>query len=220
MCGFSKKKKKPAYGIEPVLVPSGTKLPSFVHLPIVGEIAVGKTSLLHRFVGQQFPTGTTPTIVDFFVREFHMLNGEVVQLRLVDTGGQERFYALSKTFLQRADGVIAVYDESRPETLVKLIEYWLPLVRQAAGNARFMLVVGNKRDKSTKSTDQQIDNCLELLHQACQTFKVTHIRISAKLTPNAECEAVFEAFARRVIRNLKDGEPSEVDGFQMVSLKD
>jgi len=67
---------------------------------LIGESAVGKTSLLQRFAKNDFPLNHLPTIaIDFKVKSIE-LNGQIVKLQLWDTAGQERFNTLTSSFFK------------------------------------------------------------------------------------------------------------------------
>ena len=64
---------------------------------ILGDFAVGKTSLISRFQGKGFQTATQITTgVDRSI--FSVRAGEsYVNLEMWDTGGQERFFAIARS---------------------------------------------------------------------------------------------------------------------------
>ncbi len=47
--------------------------------------------------------------IDFQIKNITIGN-EIVKLQIWDTAGQERYFALTKQYFQKADGVIVVYD--------------------------------------------------------------------------------------------------------------
>jgi hypothetical protein len=71
-------------------------------LVVLGSQAVGKTSLVHRFVHHSFapPASMTSTIGASFItkRVTDADSGTVVRLQIWDTAGQERFRSISKLY--------------------------------------------------------------------------------------------------------------------------
>jgi GTPase SAR1 family protein len=49
-----------------------------------------------------------------------------VNVHIWDTAGQERFFALTKAYFQRADGVLLVYDVNDRLSFEKIESYWMP----------------------------------------------------------------------------------------------
>jgi Ras-related protein Rab-1A len=84
---------------------------------IIGDQAVGKTSLMVKFAENQFKGDYKPTIgIDFKVKKIKVNDNTVVKLQVWDTAGQERFRTISQTYYQRADGVILAYDCSNSQS--------------------------------------------------------------------------------------------------------
>ena len=64
---------------------------AFVKLVVIGDSAVGKSSLIHFFQKGQFSDHFKPTIgADFANREV-ILEDKICVLQIWDTAGQERF---------------------------------------------------------------------------------------------------------------------------------
>ena len=77
---------------------------------LIGNSAVGKSSLLLRFAENTFPESFLPTIgVDFKIKTF-LLEGQTVKLQIWDTAGQERFKTITSSYYKGAHGIIIVFD--------------------------------------------------------------------------------------------------------------
>lgn len=83
---------------------------------MVGEGAVGKTSIMNRICKNEFHTVEKPTIGTKLLQ--HSL-GKLV-LDIWDTGGQPAQYATMKARVKRADIILAIYDVSNKESLVAI----------------------------------------------------------------------------------------------------
>lgn len=65
---------------------------------LLGDMSVGKTSLLHRFTEGKFSEAYKATItLEHVEKEVH-LDGRTFILRIVDTAGQDRFKSLTQNF--------------------------------------------------------------------------------------------------------------------------
>eukprot|EP01012_Entosiphon_sulcatum_P033568 TRINITY_DN424_c0_g1_i2.p2 TRINITY_DN424_c0_g1~~TRINITY_DN424_c0_g1_i2.p2 ORF type:complete len:148 (-),score=35.14 TRINITY_DN424_c0_g1_i2:71-514(-) len=99
---------------------------------VIGNSGVGKTSLVHRFVDDNFSSEFQSTIgVDF---KIHMMtvDGQVVKLQLWDTAGQERFQGITKSFYRGANGILVCFDVSSRASFEAVDELWMRLVRENA----------------------------------------------------------------------------------------
>jgi len=105
--------------------------------------------MLLRFTDDAFDENLGSTIgVDFKVKVVEAQTKRV-KLTLWDTAGQERFRTLTSSYYRGGQGVILVYDVTRPETFEHL-QQWLDEVEAYTPNAGadiVKLLVGNKIDR-------------------------------------------------------------------------
>lgn len=77
---------------------------------LIGNSAVGKSSLLMRFAEDIFSDTFLPTIgVDFKIRTIQAA-GSKVKLQMWDTAGQERFKSILTSYYKGTHGVLLVFD--------------------------------------------------------------------------------------------------------------
>ncbi|MFX1492362.1 MAG: Rab family GTPase [Promethearchaeota archaeon] len=111
---------------------------------VVGDAAVGKTSLLVRYVKGIFnPTYILTIGVAFHVKDI-LLGEHVLRLQLWDTGGQERFGPIRQLYYRGTKGVLLVYDRSNRESFDRAA-YWFKEVQRGCGDVPVVLVA-NKAD--------------------------------------------------------------------------
>ena len=112
---------------------------------LTGAAAVGKTSLVQRFIKNRFQANYKLTVgVDILTKDVEFRQGEIATLSIWDIGGQQRFEFIRSTFYKGAAGTLLVFDLTREQTYNE-IRKWLTEIRQFAGNIPFVLI-GNKAD--------------------------------------------------------------------------
>ena len=112
---------------------------------LIGNSAVGKSSLLLRFSDNIFNESFLPTIgVDFKIRTID-LGGKTAKLQIWDTAGQERFKTITATYYKGAHGIILVYDITDKQSF-RDIDNWLGEVEKHASENVVKMLVGNKCD--------------------------------------------------------------------------
>ncbi|GAM27120.1 hypothetical protein SAMD00019534_102950 [Acytostelium subglobosum LB1] len=118
---------------------------------LVGETAVGKSSILVRFTDNTFTPHFAPTLgVDFNVKTIrNKETGQIVKLQLWDTAGQERFKSITQTFYRGSHGVIVVYDTTDPKSFERC-RSWIEEINQYSNGGMIMILVGNKSDLVTQ----------------------------------------------------------------------
>lgn len=126
---------------------------------LLGDGAVGKTSLVHRFVEGVFNERYKATIgVDIFSKNVATPNGEV-ELQLWDLSGQAHFSAVRSKFYNKADGALLVFDLTNKQTFENL-DSWLAEAKGGVGSDIPMFILGNKMDLSDLLAiqDQEIES--------------------------------------------------------------
>nr|KAF6309077.1 hypothetical protein mPipKuh1_009182 [Pipistrellus kuhlii] len=88
---------------------AGNKICQF-KLVLLGESAVGKSSLVLRFVKGQFHEYQESTIGAAFLTQTVCLDDTTVKFEIWDTAGQERYHSLAPMYYRGAQAAIVVYD--------------------------------------------------------------------------------------------------------------
>ena len=118
---------------------------------MLGDFAVGKTSLVQRYVYNLFSDSYMSTIgVNIFRKELNLSNGALVRLLIWDLAASEKFNGTRTSYLKGAAGALLVCDLTRPQTLQNLDKYYQRL-REVSPQAT-VLMLGNKSDLVQEET--------------------------------------------------------------------
>ncbi len=176
-----------------------------IKICLVGEAAVGKTSLIRRFVLDDFDDkyiqtlGTKVSKKELTVPQ----DGEVVKVDMTiwDIMGQKGFRELLKeAYFYGAKGVIAVCDVTRKTTLDDLDD-WIEGVYSVTGKIPIQFMA-NKWDLK-----EQAEIGEEELVQATKAYESPYHLTSAKTGENVE--SAFQSLAERIAREkLTKREPA------------
>ncbi len=113
---------------------------------MLGDPAVGKTTLVARFVHKIYRPSYKQTMgLDLTLKKI-AYKGEIFRIQLWDLASQKAFAPMRKRFYTGAVGALCVYDLTRRQTLVNL-GTWLNEMQEIAGDVVFV-VLGNKSDLS------------------------------------------------------------------------
>merc|ERR1712179_808461 len=118
-------------------------------LVLLGESAVGKSSLVLRFVKGQFHEFQESTIGAAFLTQTVCLDDTTVKFEIWDTAGQERYHSLAPMYYRGAQAAIVVYDITNADTFTRAKSWVKELQRQASPNIVIALA-GNKADLAAK----------------------------------------------------------------------
>tara|TARA_B100000767_G_scaffold102191_1_gene98135 strand:- start:786 stop:1382 length:597 start_codon:yes stop_codon:yes gene_type:complete len=134
-----------------------------VKVVILGDSAVGKTSMIQKYVSNNSQTLSTTLGAIYVQLEHNFLKDDkeiTFPIQFWDTAGQERYNSLIPMYVRNSDIIIMAFDLSNKETFNSL-DKWLKLTKNA-GNFKYILV-GCKEDLSSSNgpTDSEINIYLE-----------------------------------------------------------
>ncbi len=178
---------------------------------LLGDGAVGKTSLIRRFVVDKFSDDYITTIGTKVTKKDLRIEspGKVTDITFMiwDVLGQKGYKNIQESSFQGAKGALLVYDVTRPDTLRSAQEYWIPHLVQVTTPIPVVLV-GNKVDLAKDRARARDD-----LEDASEELHVSGFLGSAKTGENVESS--FVALAKAVIAEtearVRKGEQVEED---------
>lgn len=115
-------------------------------LVLLGESAVGKSSLVLRFVKDQFDDYRESTIGAAFLTQTVTLEDQTtVKFEIWDTAGQERYKSLAPMYYRNANCAVVVYDITQAASLEKA-KTWIRELQRQADPSIVIALCGNKLD--------------------------------------------------------------------------
>ena len=130
---------------------------------LMGDSGVGKTSIFKRYIFNDYDEKeTTASIgIDFEMKNLEY-NKKKYSICLFDTAGQERYRAITKSYLNNGQGVFLVFDMSNKNSLISIINYWIDMIQEFDKNYK-LIILGNKDDlkEEDKISFEDINKQLE-----------------------------------------------------------
>ena len=125
----------------------------------LGEGGVGKTSFIKRYVHNTFDLNCSSTIGQSILFQEFEKDGKTIQLKFIDTVGQEKHKALSKTYYRNADGVLFVFSLDDQNSFDQ-IQIWMSFFTQNKQNYENIPIylIGNKCDLIQVVNEESIEN--------------------------------------------------------------
>ena len=112
---------------------------------LLGETAVGKTSIIKRYYEGQFNENEESSITMSYVDKTIEIDEEKYKLIIWDTIGQETYRSISKLFLNESKIVILVYSIENKSSFTNL-DFWYNLYLEELGKEVILGIAGNKAD--------------------------------------------------------------------------
>ena len=105
----------------------------------LGDSGVGKSSIIMRYIHNTFSDNHISTVgVGFSYKEVTVKDGTKIQLKLIDTAGQEKYKSISKSYYKNAEGVLFIfaYDDKKS---FDDIEDWCILLKKIVTKKKIFL---------------------------------------------------------------------------------
>ena len=121
---------------------------------LIGDVDVGKTSILTRYFNNNFSEVTESTIGIEFKTKIFIRDNLSIKLQIWDTSGQERFKSITQNYFRDADGLLYVFDVTN-ENSFKSIENWLKMSNDNNNKDFIKILIGNKTDLEGRSITKE-----------------------------------------------------------------
>jgi len=126
-------------------------------LVLLGESAVGKSSIVHRFVKDSFDDFRESTIgAAFLTQTIQLDDSTTIKFEIWDTAGQERYKSLAPMYYRNANAAIVVYDITQESSLERA-KSWIKELQRQANQDIVIALAGNKLDLAE---ERQVDQTL------------------------------------------------------------
>ena len=180
---------------------------------LLGEMSVGKTSLINVYFDKQFHNKVNPTIGAEAKSKIVNINETTYKINMWDTAGAERFRSINQIFIKDSDIVILVYDITNQKSFSEL-SFWAKYAEELLGKDVILGVVGNKMDLFQEFDEEQIvskDEGEKYANEIGALFCETSAKEDAK---------GFESFVHNLINDFNSkGRVSKSDNIRLSLVK-
>lgn len=166
-------------------------------LVLLGDSAVGKSSIVLRFVKKQFFEYQESTIGAAFLTQTIQLSDSIVKFEIWDTAGQERYASLAPMYWRGAAAAVIVYDLTNRQSFLRA-KAWIKELQRGGSPNIVICLTGNKTDLAEQ---RQVDS--EEAKAYADEQGILFFETSAKTNTN-----VNELF-RTVAQKLPKGAPQQ-----------
>lgn len=188
---------------------------NLIKLLVLGDVSVGKSNFLFRFIEDKFLDNHLPTVgFDYKSQIITLPDKSVVKLQIWDTVGEEKFMSINQSLLAKVHGVILIYDIT-DQTSFEHITNWLKIIREANENASLILVA-NKCDEEDKRVVSEEEG-----NKIAEENNISFVEASAKENINVKetFVKIAEEIMLRVTKKGKADDSSRTSSSEMMFRK-
>lgn len=164
---------------------------------MVGSGGVGKSALTLQFMYDEFVEDYEPTKADSY-RKKVVLDGEEVQIDILDTAGQEDYAAIRDNYFRSGEGFLCVFSITEMESFAATADFREQILRVKEDENVPFLLVGNKSDLEDK---RQVS--VEEAKNRADQWNVNYVETSAKTRANVD-KVFFDLMREIRARKMED----------------
>ncbi|OMJ86679.1 hypothetical protein SteCoe_11765 [Stentor coeruleus] len=176
-----------------------SKAPIQVKVVLLGDSGVGKSSIVLRFVADNFKSDAEATIGASYMGKILQFNDKMIKFNIWDTAGQERYHSLAKMYYRDATAAIMVYDITKKDSFEGL-KRWHKELTDFGPKDISVIIAGNKEDLVQNEAVSQ-EEALQFAKSIGALYKKT----SAKT--NVGVELMFRDLAAKMFPDVDNHQP-------------
>ncbi|MHA1975085.1 MAG: Rab family GTPase [Candidatus Hodarchaeales archaeon] len=165
---------------------------------LIGDGAVGKTSIRRRYMGEGFKSDFLATMGADFAYLKTQVDGFTIEWQIWDLAGQPAFRNVMKAYYKGAMGALAVYDVTQPRSLDN-IDSWVAEARtrtETSGNVLPVVLCGNKIDLR-----EEVPGCVKTIQGFVKARSLNADFIETSAKTGEAIEDAFITLARKILVN-------------------
>lgn len=190
-------------------------------ITLIGNSTVGKTSLFKKLTTGEFSNKIISTIgmdkrsltTEIDVNIKNKIIQKNVNISLVDTAGQERFRAITKSYFKGSDGILLLYDVTNKDSF-KNVELWLESIHESLGNHKdskyIIILIGNKKDLIGCDGYERAVSEEESKNVCTEKGLIWGGEMSVKLIEEKELEKLFKKYVKHIYNIVGEKEKKQI----------
>ena len=186
---------------------------NIIKLLVLGDLSVGKSSFIYRFIEDKFSTDELVTTgLDLKTADL-IIDSQKIRVQLWDSAGQEKYKSITKNLILRVQGILLLFDISNKESFDNL-SIWTKIIKEECGNNMPVLIVGNKNDLEGMRLVKK-----EEAKKFAQNLKIQYIETSCKTGDNIK--KTIDLICKKILGNflMKNDVSFSLDSSALVVKK-
>lgn len=150
---------------------------------VIGDASVGKTSIIMQYHNNVFDPNHHETIGASFIQKQIEVDGEIININIWDTAGQEKYRSLVPMYTRNTSCAIIVFDVTNTQSYDILISWYQQVKEEAPENCR-IVIAGNKIDQIPDFENNKNNDDINKIENFAEENKSDIFYVSAKTGKN------------------------------------
>ena len=164
---------------------------------LLGEIGVGKSSLINRYINNKFSAFSQPSIGDEIkTKKVDIDQNLRVELLISDPTNEEKLGKFTKNYYIDAHGAIIVYDLTNEQSFQK-VKFWMEELNSNAPRDTVFCILGNKSDLTADRV---------VKYEDIKTLSGDNLNYEVSAKTGNNVNLAFEQLADAIVEKQKEEE--------------
>jgi len=171
-----------------------------IKLVLIGDSAVGKTSIRNNYLGKGFEKEHLTTLGADFAATTKTVDNYQIKYQIWDLAGQPMFKNVRPRFFKGCFGALAVFDITRKETFHNLTN-WIQELYQFSGRGVVpVIILSNKMDLENHAiTAEEAQEFIEELNKKTKEHKIKNFFLETSAKTGQNIDEAFQILGEYVV---------------------
>ncbi len=175
-----------------------------IKVVLIGDAAVGKTSIRQRYLGKGFQREHLATLGADFAAITKTIDNHEIKFQIWDLAGQPMFKNVRPRFFKGCFGALAVFDITRKDTFQNLSS-WMEELYQFSGRGVVpIIILANKVDLEDERevTLKEAKKCIQKLNEKTKELEIENFFLETSALTGLNIEKAFEILGQYIIERF------------------
>ncbi|MEE9411039.1 MAG: Rab family GTPase [Candidatus Heimdallarchaeota archaeon] len=179
-----------------------------IKIVLIGDAAVGKTSIRQRYLGKGFQKEHLATLGADFAATTRTIDNHEIKFQIWDLAGQPMFKNVRPRFFKGCFGALAIFDITRKETFQNLSNWMEELYQYSGRGVVPMIILANKSDlaEEREVTLEDANKYVDQLNKKTKEHELENFFLETSAKTGLNIEKAFEILGQYIIDKFSSSE--------------
>ena len=174
-----------------------------IKLVLIGDSAVGKTSIRNNYLGHGFEEDHLTTLGADFAATTKSIDDIQIKYQIWDLAGQPMFKNVRPRFFKGCFGALAVFDITRKETFHNLTNWIQELYQYSGRGVVPVIILSNKMDLENHDvTVDEAEEFIEELNKKTKSHNIENFYLETSAKTGLNIERAFEIIGEYIVERF------------------